>query len=150
MLVATFVLAVFSGCAKDFEEQPGAAIDKLSFRAIPGITQSETNAIESLRKKYSYFVYGINPTINSYFAFNKEGGVFETVKAPDRELLARLRQNCEDYDMGGIDEAMAELEKADYDEGADLIPWLRGKIETSEFSEAAERLAKYEGELNEQ
>jgi len=65
------------------------------------------------------------------------------LKAPDRELLARLRQSCENYDMDGIDKVMAELEKADYDEDADLIPWLREKVETSEFDEAAERLKKY-------
>jgi signal transduction histidine kinase/CheY-like chemotaxis protein len=81
-------------------------------------------------------------------AWLNENAVHEAklrLKAPNRELLARLRKGCEDYDMGGIDEAMAELEKTDYEEGADLIPWLREKIETSEFAEAAERLAKYEG-----
>jgi len=64
------------------------------------------------------------------------------LKAPDKELLAKLRQGCEDYDMESIDKAMSELEKNDYDESADLIPWLRGKIETSEFDEAAEKLKK--------
>jgi PAS domain S-box-containing protein len=64
------------------------------------------------------------------------------LKSPDRELLAQLRQSLEKYDMVGIDKAISELEKADYDEDADLIVWLRAKIETAEFTEAAEKLAK--------
>jgi signal transduction histidine kinase/HPt (histidine-containing phosphotransfer) domain-containing protein len=65
-------------------------------------------------------------------------------KAPDRELLARLRQCFESYDMGGIDNVMLELERFDYEEGADLMAWLREKIETAEFDEAAERITQYE------
>jgi hypothetical protein len=41
---------------------------------------------------------------------------------------------------------MAELESSDYEENADLVTWLREKIETSEFAEAAERIAKHEEE----
>jgi len=66
------------------------------------------------------------------------------LKEIDKELLEKLRQGCENYDMESIDKAMAELEKNDYEEGADLIPWLRGRIETSEFDEVAVRIAQYE------
>jgi hypothetical protein len=70
------------------------------------------------------------------------------LKAPSREILARLRQSCETYDMNGIDKAMTELESAVYEEDADLAVWLREKIDVSEFAEAAVRIAQYEGELN--
>jgi len=63
-------------------------------------------------------------------------------KAPDREILAKLRESCENYDMDGIDEAMKELESCDYEEGADLIKWLREKVDVSKIGEAAERLAQ--------
>jgi len=65
------------------------------------------------------------------------------LKAPDHALLAQLRQCCENYDMSAIDEVMAELDKADYDEDADLIAWIREKIIISEITEVAERLAQY-------
>jgi HPt (histidine-containing phosphotransfer) domain-containing protein len=65
------------------------------------------------------------------------------LKAPDRELLAHLRQSCEKYDMSGIDEAMLELEKADYEEDAELVAWLRERIDVSEMGEVAQRLAGY-------
>jgi len=68
------------------------------------------------------------------------------LKAPDREVLARLRQYCERYDMSGIDQAMSELESSSYEEGADLITWLKEKIVISEIDEAAARIAQYEEE----
>jgi HPt (histidine-containing phosphotransfer) domain-containing protein len=71
------------------------------------------------------------------------------LKAPDRKVLARLRLACETYDMSGIDQAMSELESADYEEDADLTAWLRKKIDISEFDEVvarlAARLAQYKG-----
>jgi PAS domain S-box-containing protein len=68
-------------------------------------------------------------------------------KAPDRELLAQLKQCFESYNMGGIDTAMLELERFDYEEGADLMVLLREKIETAEFDTAAEKITQYEDGL---
>jgi PAS domain S-box-containing protein len=63
-------------------------------------------------------------------------------KAPDRKLLEKLRQCCENYDMSGIDEAMTELDKYYYDEDSALIAWLKEKVVISEIGEVAQRLAK--------
>jgi HPt (histidine-containing phosphotransfer) domain-containing protein len=65
-------------------------------------------------------------------------------KAPDRELLAQMKQCFDSYDMAGIDTAMLELERFDYEEGADLMALLREKIETAEFDAAVERITQYE------
>jgi CheY-like chemotaxis protein len=62
------------------------------------------------------------------------------LKAPDRELLVKLRENCESYDIDGIEEIMSELEKNDYEEDAELITWLREKIDISKMGEVAQRL----------
>jgi PAS domain S-box-containing protein len=64
------------------------------------------------------------------------------LKAPDRELLSRLRQSCQSYDIENIDKAMSELESADYEEGADLVAWIREKIDISKMGEVARRLAE--------
>jgi CheY-like chemotaxis protein/anti-sigma regulatory factor (Ser/Thr protein kinase) len=64
-------------------------------------------------------------------------------KAPDRKLLAKLKQCCENYDMSGIDEVMEELDKTDFEEDAELIAWIKEKIVISEIGEVAERLAQY-------
>jgi len=68
------------------------------------------------------------------------------LKTPDRRVLARLQQSCAHYDMSGIDKAMSELESAAYEEDADLVTWLREKINISEIDEVAARLAQYEEE----
>jgi PAS domain S-box-containing protein len=65
------------------------------------------------------------------------------LKAPDKELLIKLRHSCETYDMDGIDQAMSELEKANYEEDAELIAWLRNKIDISKIGEIKERLINY-------
>jgi PAS domain S-box-containing protein len=62
------------------------------------------------------------------------------LKTPSRELLALLRQSCEDYDIESIDKTMSELENADYEEGADLVAWIRQKIDISKMGEVAQRL----------
>jgi HPt (histidine-containing phosphotransfer) domain-containing protein len=64
------------------------------------------------------------------------------LKATDRELLARLRQSCENYDIESVDTAMSELENYDYEEGADLVAWIREKIDISKMDEVARRLAE--------
>jgi PAS domain S-box-containing protein len=66
-------------------------------------------------------------------------------KAPDRELLAKLKEYCDNYDMSGIDEVIAELEKNDYEENSSLVAWLKEKIDISEMDEAAARLAEVLG-----
>jgi PAS domain S-box-containing protein len=66
------------------------------------------------------------------------------LQAPDRQLLAKLRQSCETYDMAGIDKAMEELEKTDYEEDADLVAWLKERLEVSDMDEITQRLVDYE------
>ncbi|MDR2701336.1 MAG: PAS domain-containing protein, partial [Spirochaetaceae bacterium] len=66
-LVLALILVVFSGCKKTSSiEQSGLAVEAVSFRNIPGITNSEINAIEALQDKYGSFVYGINPTTEAF------------------------------------------------------------------------------------
>jgi HPt (histidine-containing phosphotransfer) domain-containing protein len=62
------------------------------------------------------------------------------LKAPDRELLAKLRESCESYDIDTTEEVMKELEKADYDEDADLVTWMREMINVSKLGDVAKRL----------
>jgi len=67
------------------------------------------------------------------------------LKAPDKELLSRLRLSCEKYDINEIDKIMSELENADYEEGAELMEWLRKKINVSKMREVVQRLKEEEG-----
>jgi signal transduction histidine kinase/FixJ family two-component response regulator/HPt (histidine-containing phosphotransfer) domain-containing protein len=61
--------------------------------------------------------------------------------APNTELLEKLRKSCEDYDIDGIDEAMAELESFEYERRADLILWLRERIDRMDLEEIFSKLS---------
>jgi HPt (histidine-containing phosphotransfer) domain-containing protein len=60
--------------------------------------------------------------------------------APDPDLLASLRDAAENYDMGGLDRVMEELERYTYELDEELVPWLSEQIDKSEFEEIMERL----------
>jgi len=98
---------------------------------------------DKLIKDTETVVESVKAWLEQYDALNAK----PVQKAPDLEVLARLKKCCENFDMSGIDKAMAELESADYEEGADLVKWLKNKIVISEITEAAARIAQYEKEL---
>jgi len=60
---------------------------------------------------------------------------------PDPAVLNKLRKACENYDMNGVDEALAELESFDYENGGELIAWLRENAEQTNLDEIVERLS---------
>jgi len=72
-LVLALIMSFYFGSAKKNEKKSEVAVEKLSFRNIPGITPGEINAIEDLQKKHSYFVYGINPTTEAFIG--NDGGI---------------------------------------------------------------------------
>jgi signal transduction histidine kinase/CheY-like chemotaxis protein/HPt (histidine-containing phosphotransfer) domain-containing protein len=67
--------------------------------------------------------------------------------APDPAVLERIRNAAENFDMGELDLAIEALEQYDYEQNADLIPWLREQIDKSEFEEITERLMFQEQEM---
>ena len=60
---------------------------------------------------------------------------------PDIKILNKLIDACNDFDMDGADEAMAELEKFKYESDNDLIGWLRSCIDRMQFEDIARRLS---------
>jgi len=88
-------------------------------------------------------VAGIKEWVDDYDAKNKK----PLLKAPSPIVLEKLRQSCMNFSMRDIDSAMSELENADYEQDADLVAWLREKINNSELSEIAERINNYQKEM---
>ncbi|MDR1086225.1 MAG: response regulator [Deltaproteobacteria bacterium] len=60
---------------------------------------------------------------------------------PDPDVLVRLRNACQSYDMDGVDGAISELESFSYAQETELTPWLRERIEHMEFDQILERLS---------
>jgi PAS domain S-box-containing protein len=57
------------------------------------------------------------------------------------ELIEKMRIACRDYDMDGVDFAMNEIEKYDYQTDQDLVFWLREQIDILGFSTIYEKLS---------
>jgi PAS domain S-box-containing protein len=55
--------------------------------------------------------------------------------SPDAALLEKLRAACLACDMDGVDEAMEELERYVYTYRADLVAWLRRRVDGKDFRE---------------
>jgi signal transduction histidine kinase/CheY-like chemotaxis protein len=60
--------------------------------------------------------------------------------APDRALLAELREACGHYKAGPIEEALKKLEACDYESGGELVTWLREQTDNLEYDAVLERL----------
>jgi len=60
---------------------------------------------------------------------------------PDREVLLKLMSACENFDIDGVNKAMAEIGEYEYESGADLVAWLKDNILEGNLDEIAERLS---------
>jgi len=62
---------------------------------------------------------------------------------PDKELIIKLRNACETYNMDDADAAMAEIESFQYSNDDGLTDWLRKSIDMMGFSQIVEKLSDY-------
>jgi len=105
--------------------------------------KSRAGDLQGVLAKNDKLIADAEVIVSNIKAWLEQNDVHEAkprMKAPDKELLAKLRECCENYDIDGIEEIMSELEKADYEEDADLVKWIREKIDISKMSEVANRL----------
>ena len=65
---------------------------------------------------------------------------------PDRDLLKQLLAACENFNVDGIDAAMAELESCEYESGGELVSWLRANVDRADYAQIEERLSTLIGE----
>jgi PAS domain S-box-containing protein len=68
------------------------------------------------------------------------GGEKQRAAAPDRVLLEKLLDAARRFKSAIMEEAMAELEKWDYESDGDLILWLREQTDNLEYDAVRERL----------
>ena len=59
---------------------------------------------------------------------------------PNEETLSQLLEACKAYDMDGVDDAMAEIEKYNYEADEGLVAWLIDNIRQMRFKKIVERL----------
>jgi signal transduction histidine kinase/DNA-binding NarL/FixJ family response regulator/HPt (histidine-containing phosphotransfer) domain-containing protein len=62
---------------------------------------------------------------------------------PDRELLARLSAAAAELKSNGVEEILGELEQYRYQEGQELIAWLREQAENFDYAAMRRRLEEF-------
>jgi len=60
---------------------------------------------------------------------------------PDREILLKLAEACNQYDIDEIDAAMEEMELYDYSSDEGLTKWLRDNVDQMNYRQIVERLS---------
>jgi HPt (histidine-containing phosphotransfer) domain-containing protein len=70
-------------------------------------------------------------------------GAGESRSAPDQALLERLAAAAGEYKTGEIEAILKELEQFRYEDGEDLVRWLREQADNFEYGEMQRRLKKY-------
>jgi PAS domain S-box-containing protein len=123
-LILAIIVAMFSGCEEKVERQSDTAIEKLSFRNIPGITPAEISAIEALQKKHSYFVYGINPTTEAFKG--KDSGIngYAVMLCNWLSEMFGIQFKPEYYQWGDL---LRGLESGEVDFTGEIMSTLEGK-----------------------
>jgi len=87
ILTALLLLAMFSGCVKPSNNQSSETPAFTSFLDIPNVTEDEIKAVEALREKTSFFVYG---TLSTTETFIGEDGKIEGYTALFCKWLSQL------------------------------------------------------------
>ena len=64
---------------------------------------------------------------------------------PDRELLLKLLDACQAYNMDGVDTAMKEIEDYEYEGDDGLAVWLRENVDRMNFAQIREKLIDITG-----
>jgi HPt (histidine-containing phosphotransfer) domain-containing protein len=83
----------------------------------------------------------INEIIDKISSKNSKNGK----DTPDIKTLSALLAACKNYDMDGVDAAMADLESFEYKSGSELIAWLRTNVDLMNLKQIEEKLSNLDG-----
>jgi PAS domain S-box-containing protein len=78
-LAAVLFLIILSACHKPPVQQSDETPAFTSYRDIPGITEDEIKAIEALREKKPFFIYGMSESTESFIGGNGEIGGYSAL-----------------------------------------------------------------------
>jgi len=121
----------------------GIGAEKIREMALELENMSRGGDLQGVLAKNNKLIADAEVIVSNIKAWLEQNDVHEAkprLKAPDRELLLKLRECCENYDIDGIEEIMSALESSDYEEDGGLVKWIREKIDISKMNEVAKRL----------
>ncbi|GMO47539.1 MAG: hypothetical protein Pg6C_09710 [Treponemataceae bacterium] len=118
-------------------EALGAKAEKLELAAKAG----DRDFVDSAHGDFIKTAQTVVESLSGFLNTRETSGKRLLKSSPDSAVLSALHEACKNYDADAADEAMKALESFRYENGGDLIPWLREQIVMSEFDAITERLA---------
>jgi CheY-like chemotaxis protein len=98
---------------------------------------------EYIRKHHQQFMdvtWKLIGNIEDLLASLERGGPKPKMDKPDEEVISRLADACDAYDMDGVDAAMEEIAFYQYENDNNLVNWLKENVDLMNFEEIVERL----------
>jgi signal transduction histidine kinase/CheY-like chemotaxis protein len=138
---AIMVHGIRGACAGIFAYPAGYAAQELEIAAKMG----DINAVRAQNGPFIQTIEKLIADISDMFekaSFQHSAGEREHKTEPDGVLLEKMLECCGRYDMAGMDEALSEIERYEYESGNDLVEWLRKKLDNLEYDQISVRLGK--------
>jgi CheY-like chemotaxis protein len=100
--------------------------------------------LEGVRAMRDPFIRRVETLLAALAAVTEDRAGAEEKKerkaSPDKALLKTIFEAAGKYDVSGMDNALRELERNDYESGNELVTWLRTELESLEYDRIRERL----------
>jgi signal transduction histidine kinase/CheY-like chemotaxis protein len=118
----------------------GKLAEVLEFAAKSGDYETVRANHETLVGMANALVCGLNDTLKAASRAGRSDAARECRHAPDAALLRNIMEAAARYSASEMEEALAELERYEYDADGDLVAWLRESLENIEYDAIAARL----------
>jgi len=128
-----------------FAEKIGSKAEALEKAAKSGDFNFVTNNNQDFIETVEHFITLLEDFLGKMDAEKKPKSRKEKL---DTETLAKLLAASKNFDMDGADEAMAELERYEYEQDDELVTWLRETLDEADFSRIVKKLSAYKTESN--
>jgi len=107
-------------------------------------TAAKNHDIQFMEKNNAYFnqeVEKIIGRLKEFFeALSKNSGAKPRLPKPDSALLKELTEASRHYNVSVMDDILEKLEANDYEEGGELVSWLREQVDNLEYEAIYKRL----------
>ena len=111
----------------------GTEAERLELLAKAG----ETAQVRAGNSPFIAYMQGFLDSIEAALAKLGRTSAKPTAAAPDPAVLRELREACGEYNVDRVDKAMLALESFEYENGTELVAWLREQADNMSYEEIA-------------
>jgi CheY-like chemotaxis protein len=102
--------------------------------------EGNADFVEAENSRFVQSVETLLAQVSAYLDGQPDDEPKPVASEPDAEILDKLKAACMDFDIDGVDEAIANLRAFRYESGSDLVEWIEAQATQMKFKEIIERL----------